>query len=136
MLKKQKQQQQKTNHRFSQSYKKPYSITDLFFSQTSKTEQKGSDLKAGSIRPSNHSHFVKDENQKEGANFLEIQILPYRFPAEMNWYAKHLGSPGVDDQIQEGLAGKGRVRGGSRGGEQNSETLEMTKDKDLTFNSK
>lgn len=44
----------KSNHRFSQSYKQPYSITDLFFCQTNKTEQKESDLKAGTIRPSNH----------------------------------------------------------------------------------
>lgn len=65
----------KPNHRFSQTYKKPYSITDLFFSQTSKTEQKGSDLKAGSIRPSNHKVISrKDENQKEVVNFLEIQF--------------------------------------------------------------
>lgn len=29
----------------------------------------------------------------------------------MNWYAKYLGSPGTDDQVQEGLAEGGEAAG-------------------------
>ena len=35
----------------------------------------------------------------------------------MNWYAKYLGSPGINDQTQEGLMGAGGVGGWQQGGD-------------------
>lgn len=68
----------KKNLRSTRSWKQSYSITDLFFSQTSKIEQKGSGIKAGTVRSPNCKAQLGRGENPEGILFRETNFVSSR----------------------------------------------------------